>query len=135
MYEATINRARRTITFRASGTIAIDEVKKMFEEAKSAHDSFRGHPHLVLADMRGMAPMSPEGTKIFGELIRYGREHGCVCCVHLSDSSIGRLQASRLAREASPYDDITVNVVSLEEAERVIQERQASLGAPKTKAS
>ena len=32
---------------------------------------------------------------------------------------------NRLAREASPYDDITVNVVSIEEAERVLQEKQA----------
>jgi hypothetical protein len=127
MYEASINRARRTITFRASGSPTIDELNKMYEEAQWAHNSFKGEPHLVLADMRGMAPLSPEGTKVFGEIIKYGRQHGCICCVHLSDSSIARLQQSRLAREASPYDDITVNVVSLEEAERVIQEKQASM--------
>lgn len=127
MFEVTINRGRRIIIFRASGAINVDELKKIRDEAIWATDSFRGDPHLVLADMRGMAPMSPEGTVIFGEIIRYGREHGTVCCVHLSDSSIARLQTQRLAREASPYDDITVNVVSLDEAEKVIEEHQAKL--------
>ena len=38
-----------------------------------------------------------------------------------------RLQTSRLAREASPYDDITVNVVSIEEGERIIAEKEKQL--------
>ena len=118
MYEVTINRGRRLIIFRAKGTLTVDEAKKIYEEAVWSTDGFRGAPHLVLADLRGLAPMSPEAAQIFGEVIRYGRQHGTVCCVHLSDSSIARLQAQRMAREASPHDDITVNVVSLEEAER-----------------
>jgi len=127
MYEASVNRTRRLIMFRGSGTLTVDDLKKLVEEAKWATDSFRGEPHMVLADMRGMAPLSPDATQLFGEMIKYGRERGCVCCVHLSDSSIARLQASRLAREASPYDDITVNVVSIEEAEKMIQEKQAGM--------
>ncbi len=131
MYEASVNRTRRLITFRGSGTITVDELKTMVEEAKWATDSFHGEPHIVLADMRGMAPLAPDATQLFGEMIKYGRERGCVCCVHLSDSSIARLQATRLAREASPYDDITVNVVSVEEAEKVIHEKQAGLRVTK----
>jgi hypothetical protein len=131
MYDATIDRARHTITFRASGVLTVEDMKNVFEETKRATDSFRGQPHLVLADMRGLAPLSPEATGIFGEVIRYGRTHGTICCVHLSDSSIARLQANRLAREASPYDDITVNVVSMEEAAKVIDEKLAGLRPPK----
>ena len=127
MFEVTINRTRRVITFRASGTLSMDELRNILKEAKWTTDLFRGEPHLVLADMRGMTPLSQEGTAILGEMIKYGREHGTICCVHLSDSSIARLQTNRLAREASPYDDITVNVVSMEEADRVIQEKQASM--------
>jgi len=132
MYETSIDQMRRTIRVRASGTLTIDELREMYEASKRLTDSFYGRPHMVLADMRGLAPLSPDGTKIFGDIIKYGRERGTICCVHLSDSSIARLQASRLAREASPYDDITVNVVSMEEAEKVIQEKQ---GAMRTKAS
>jgi len=44
-----------------------------------------------------------------------------------SDSSIAKLQASRLAREASPVDNITTNVVSVDEAERLIEERYRKL--------
>ena len=133
MFEVTINRGRRIITFRASGNLTLAEMEKILDEAKWATDGFKGQPHIVIADMRGMATLSPEGQRIFAEIIRYGRSHGTICCVHLSDSSIHRLQANRLAREASPYDDITVNVVSLEEAERVIEEKQAKLrpSAPK----
>ena len=131
MYEVTINRARRTILFRATGTLTIDELRKILEEAKRATNGFRGEPHVVLADMRGIATLSPEGAAIFSEVIRYGRSRGTVCCVHLSDSSVARLQANRLAREVSPYDDITVNVVSIEEAERVIEEKLEKLHPPK----
>ncbi len=127
MFEVNIDRARHTITFRASGALTVEEMKKILGEAKWATDGFRGEPHLVLADMRGMSPLSPEGTALFGEVIRYGRTHGTICCVHLSDSSIARLQAARVAREASPYDDITVNVVSMEEGERIIAEKEKQL--------
>jgi hypothetical protein len=131
MFEVTINRGKRLITFRASGNLTLDEMKTILDEAKWATDGFRGDPHIVLADMRGLATMSDEKQRIFGEIIRYGREHGTSLCVHLSDSSIARLQQSRLAREASPYDDVTVNVVSSEEAERMIQERLPTLRAKK----
>jgi hypothetical protein len=128
MFEVTINRGRRLITFRASGTLSLAEMKEIFEEAKWATDSFKNDRHIVLADMRGLSPMSEDKQKIFGEIIRYGRERGTACCVHLSDSSVARLQHARIAREASPYDDITVNVVSSEEAEKLIAEKQASIG-------
>lgn len=131
MYEVTINHDRRTIYFRATGVLTMDELRKMRDEAKRVTNSFRGEPHVVLADMRGMALLSPEGTVLVGEVIRYGRQRGCVCCVHLSDSSIARLQTARLAREASPYDDITVNAVSLAEAETIIEEKLGKLRPPK----
>jgi hypothetical protein len=127
MFEVTLNKQRKTIVFRASGNISLEEMKQIFEEAKWATDTLKGGAHIVLADLRGMAPLSPAVGQIMGDFIKYGREHGTICCVHLSDSSIARLQAARLAREVSPYDDITLNVVSIEEAERVVQEKQAEL--------
>jgi hypothetical protein len=127
MFEVTINRGRKLITFRASGMLSIGEIKQIADDARSVTDGFRGEPHIVLADMRGLAPLSDDKAAVFGEIIKYGRTRGTVCCVHLSDSSIARLQHSRLAREASPYDDITVNVVSVEEADKVIQEKQGTL--------
>jgi hypothetical protein len=127
MYEVTINRGKRLITFRASGRLSMEEMSQVFEEAKRSTDAYKGEPHIVLADMRGLAVLTEDKQKVFGDIIRYGREHGCVTCVHLSDSSIARLQHARLARENSPYDDATINVVSIEEADRVIQEKQAKV--------
>lgn len=129
MFEVTINRARRTITLRATGEMTLDEVTKAYEEAVWATDTFKKQPHVVLADMRGLAPLAPDATMVLGEIIKYGRTHGTVACVHLSDASIARLQASRLAREASPHDRVTVDVVSLEEAEKVLEEKQRDLRA------
>jgi hypothetical protein len=132
MFEVTINRGRRLIIFRASGSMTLDEMKQIKEEAFWSTDVFKGEPHIVLADMRGMPPLTEEKAKVFADIIKYGRDHGVACCVHLADSSIARLQQARLAREASPYDDITVNVVSIEEAERMIQEKQPKLHSKKT---
>jgi hypothetical protein len=129
MYETTVNRSRRLITFRATGNLSLSEMKTIYEEAKWATDAFKGEAHIVLADMRGLATLTEDRQKVFADIIRYGREHGTACCVHLSDSSIARLQQARLAREASPYDDITINVVSIEEAEKAITEKQKTLGS------
>ncbi len=115
------------ITFRASGNLSLAEMKQIYEEAKWSTDVFKSEPHMVLADMRGLPPLTDDKAKILADIIKYGRDHGTICCVHLSDSSIARLQQARLAREASPYDDITVNVVSTEEAEKMILEKQAKV--------
>jgi hypothetical protein len=82
---------------------------------------------MLIADMRGLAPLSQESAKLMGEAIAFQRAHGIVLCAHLSDSSITRLQAKRLAREATPNDKVTIEVVSPEEAERVLDERRPTL--------
>jgi len=127
MYEVTVNRGRRLITFRAQGNLSLSDMKQVLDDAKWATDAFRGEAHIVLADMRGLPALTEDKAAVFGEIIKYGRARGTACCVHLSDSSIARLQQSRLAREASPYDDVTINVVSLDEADKVINEKQATL--------
>jgi hypothetical protein len=130
MLYVSLDRVRRVVAVRVSGTIKIEELERVAREARWVTDQLAGGEHIVLADMRGMAPMSADAARILGELIRYGRERGTACCVHLSDSSIARLQAARLAREASPQDNITINVVSVDEAERVIEEKQKTLKRP-----
>jgi hypothetical protein len=131
MVEVSINRGRHLITFRASGSISVDELQQISADGRLLIDAFRNEPHIVLADMRGLPPLNEERQKIFGEMIRYDRERGCILCVHLSDSSIARLQQARIAREASTYDDVTVNVISPEEAEKLINESQSKLKAKK----
>jgi hypothetical protein len=128
MYSVSLDRIRRTIRFRASGVLTSADMRQVAEEAQWCYDQFKGAHHLVLADMRGMAPLKPEAAQMFGEVIKYGRSRGTVCCAHLSDSSIARLQAARLAREASKYDDVTIDVASPEEAEKVIEEQLVKMG-------
>jgi hypothetical protein len=127
MVKVSLDRIRRTVAYRATGTLKNDELKVVLQEAKWVTDQLVGGEHIVLADLRGMAPLGQEAQALFGEVIRYGRERGTALCIHLSDSSIAKLQANRLAREVSPQDTITTNVVSLDEAERMIEERYPKL--------
>lgn len=127
MWEVKNDPEKRTIYVRMSGFMREDEMKEWAEAYKAATDSYGGGKHLVLADMRGLKPATPEVAEIMGEAIGYARSRGVACCAHLSDSSIQRLQTARLAREASPHDDVTTDVVSPEEAERVLEEARARL--------
>ncbi len=104
-----------------------NEMKEWADAYIAATDAYAGGPHLVLADMRGLKPAGPESAEIMGNAIAYARTRGVACCAHLSDSTIQRLQTARLAREASPHDDVTTDVVSPEEAERVLEEARVRL--------
>jgi hypothetical protein len=131
MFSVQIDRIRRTIRFRATGSLTPEEMRQIRDEATWGFEQLKGGDHIVLADMRGMAAMSPAVANLFGELIKEGRAKGTVCCLHLSDSSIARLQAARLAREASTFDDITTNVISIDEAEKMIDEKLPKLKRPR----
>jgi hypothetical protein len=117
----------RTIRFAANGMLTEEETVRAFAEAKAMTDSYEGKKHLVLADMRGMKPAPAKVAAKLGELIGYQRSHGVYLCVHLSDETVTRLQIDRLSRKASPNDDATIDVASLDEAESVLSEERLKL--------
>lgn len=119
--------SKRTIYLKMSGTFTAEQMRNFVSEYNVATDTYKGRKHLVMADMRGMKPNFPEVAEIFGGAILYGRKNGAVRCAHLSDDTIIRLQAARVARKNSPGDDITVDVVSEDEAERVLDEARQKL--------
>jgi len=119
--------SERTIYIRMEGFFEEKEMRAFVDAYRKATDSYEGQPHLVLADMRGMQIASLEVSKLFGDAIGYARERGVACCAHLSSSTVQKLQAARLAREHSPGDDVTVNVVSPEEAHKVLEEARRRL--------
>jgi hypothetical protein len=127
MFEVTNDVSRRTITARMSGFMRPNEMKEYVAVYKKATDSYGGGRHLVLADMRGLRPLEPESANLFSEVINHGRKNGCVMCAHVSDSTIARLQTARVASEASPNDDITVDCVSLEEAQNQLAKARVRL--------
>jgi len=118
MFEVTNDTNRRTVTVRLSGFVRPNEMKEFATRYRAETDAYGGGRHLVLADMRGLRALEPESAAIFGEVVAYGREKGCVMCAHVSDSTIARLQTARVASEATPGDDLTVDCVSLEEAKK-----------------
>lgn len=130
MYEVKNDRRKRTIYIRASGTMALDELHAWARDYKAATDTYGGQPHLVLADLRGMGVLAPEAAVIVGAGLDYARKRGVRRCAHLSDSSIVRLQTGRLAREASGDDNVTIDVVSPAEAERLLDEERQRLPPP-----
>ena len=113
---------RFTIVVKLSGAISDVELAGFIREYRTATDSYAGRSHLVLADLRGMKALSPSNAKMLGEAIAYARARGVVRCAHLSDDSVAKLQAARLAREVDPDNRATVHVVSLAEAEATLAE-------------
>ncbi|HEX3777361.1 MAG TPA: hypothetical protein VHV51_22965 [Polyangiaceae bacterium] len=94
-----------------------------------------GKRHMVIADMRGMKTMHPSLAAIMGAEIGYARRHGVVLCAHVSDNTVQGLQAARVARQNSASDDVTVDVDSLDEAERVVRAYAKYLDDPRFKGS
>jgi hypothetical protein len=94
-------------------------------------NALNGARHIMVADMRGMKTVHPSIARHMGEAIGYQRAHGCVLCVHVSDDVVQRLQASRVARQNSPHDDVTIEVDSIEEARRVAKSYEKFLDDPR----
>lgn len=113
---------RRRIHTTLSGLFDEASIEAWAKEYEAATDRFRGHMHVVLADMRGLKTMRKEVADRFGAAIGYARAHGVVLCAHISDETVQRLQASRVARQNSEGDDVTVDVASLDEAKLVCAE-------------
>lgn len=121
-FEVKVDLSRRTVFCRMSGLFQKDDILAWAQIYREATDRFHGRKHVVIADMRGLRSMHPEVAKVMGEAIGHARHSGAVLCAHLSDDTIQRLQARRVARENSLVDDVTVDVVSLDEAVRVAEE-------------
>ena len=113
---------RWTIVVKLSGTISDADLAAFIRDYRAITDSYAGGSHLVLADLRGMKALSPPNAEALGQAIGYARSRGVLRCAHLSDDSVAKLQASRLARAVDPGDRATVNVVSLAEAEAALAE-------------
>jgi hypothetical protein len=120
--------SQRTIYIRMEGVFDEKQMRELSRLYLEATAYYKGTAHLVLADMRGMHIASLEVAKILGEAIGEARRLGVACCAHVSSSTVQKLQAARLAREHSPDDDVTVNVVSVEEANKVLEEARLWLG-------
>ena len=116
--------ADRTIHIRMSGRFDISTMRAFCDQYKAVTDTYAKGAHYVIADMRGMVPAQPEVGLMLGSAIGYARARGVRLCAHLSDDTVQRLQAARLARQSTPGDDVTVDVASLEEAARVIAEHR-----------
>lgn len=86
-----------------------------------ATNPYKGKRHMVIADMRGMKTVHPSIAGLMGAEIGHARMNGVVLCAHISDDTVQRLQAARVARQNSANDDATIDVATIEEAERVIE--------------
>jgi len=120
---------RRTIRVRMTGEFDVQSIERFAEEYREVTREYAGQAHFVLADMRGTAPIAPDVAIVLGEVMAWSRRHGVVRCVHCSDDTVYRLQAARLGRMSSPHDDLTVDVVSVDEGERVLSEAMIGLEA------
>ncbi len=129
--QLTRNAAGTILECRLTGLFAESDMLEACAEMRRAADRCEGQRHIVVADMRGMKTVHPSVARHMGEAIGYWRERGCVLCVHVSDDTVQRLQARRLAREYSPTDDLTVEASSIEEARAVAKSYEKYLADPR----
>ena len=121
-FEVVVDLPNRTLSTRMTGLFSEADMVEWAKEYREATDKFQDRKHMVIADMRGMKTVHPSIAAIMGGEIGYAREHGVVLCAHLSDDTVQRLQARRVARQNSPTDNVTVDVSSLQEARKVVDE-------------
>jgi hypothetical protein len=122
-----VRQASRSYVIRMQGAFDADSMRRCCDDIRRATDAFHGKPHFCIADMRGMSPLREELGQMLGATIAYSRAHGVALCAHLSDDTIQRLQLARLVRLNAPHDEGTIDVVSLDEAERVVKEAHEAL--------
>ena len=121
-FEVVVDLANRTLSTRMTGLFSEADMIAWAKEYREGTDKFQDRKHMVVADMRGMKTVHPSIANIMGAEIGYAREHGVVLCAHLSDDTVQRLQARRVARQNSPADNVTVDVSTLQEARKVVDE-------------
>jgi hypothetical protein len=127
---AKISPSGRIIECRMTGIFSEEDMLRGAEFIKAKADEMGGKRHIVIADMRGMKTVHPSVARHMGAAIGYQRSRGCVLCAHVSDDTVQRLQARRLARENSVNDDVTIEVDSIEEARRVAKAYEKFLDDP-----
>ena len=126
-FEVVLDLANRTLFTRMTGLFSEADMLAWAKQYHEATDRFQGRKHMVIADMRGMKTVHPSIANIMGVEIGYAREHGVVLCAHLSDDTVQRLQARRVARQNSPDDNVTVDVSSIQEARKVVDEAKGRI--------
>lgn len=129
MYSVKNQPTRKTVVVRLSGIIEDPEMRAFAAEAHAATDAYKNAPHFVLADARGLKTCAASTAAILKEVIVYGRAHGVIACVHVTDESVTKLQLGRLARQGAPTDAATIEVATVEEAESVLGEKRYELMA------
>jgi hypothetical protein len=123
MFEVKNDASRRLYRVRMSGFMRPVEMAQAAAQLIAMTESYDGKEHMCLADMRGLKALEPESARLLREAIMHTRQKGVVRCAHVSDSTISRLQAIKLASQPSTEDDgATVDCSSVEEAERVLLE-------------
>jgi hypothetical protein len=121
----------RIVECHMTGLFSETEMMAAADELRRQTDAMEGRRYIVVADMRGMKTVHPAIARHMGEAIRYQRERGCVLCVHVSDDTVQRLQARRVAREYSPTDDVTIEADSIEEARKLAKSYEPYLDDPR----
>jgi hypothetical protein len=120
--------SERTLYLRMAGFFEAAEMKEFIRLYLEATESYGGQPHVVLADMRELQISSLDVSKLLGDAIGKARQRGVTCCAHLTSATVVKMQMGRLAREHSQGDDVTVNVSSVEEANKVLAEARLWMG-------
>lgn len=131
VWEVRNDLAKRTVYTKISGILSEADISAWAQEyTEKGTAPYKGRRHMVIADMRGMRPLPVPVAEKLGAAIGHARQNGVVFCAHISDDTVQRLQAARVARQHSPTDDVTIDCASLDEAHKVCDEVRGKLDDP-----
>lgn len=126
-YNVRYLRDRRRIDLRASGVFLVPVMQRFCQEYRAVTGALGGEKHIVIADLRGLRPLSQTVAEVLQDTLDWARKNGVWCWAHVSDQPVAGLQVARLARGQRNEDDVTVECGSLDEAVWVANEKLREL--------
>lgn len=100
MFKITVEQAAALVIVKLDGLIGADESARLCAELRQTLTSLRGRPIKILADARGLQPLSPEVADQFGAVQRFALSQGLERAAQVVESSVVLLQRTRIMRES-----------------------------------
>ncbi|MCX7920497.1 MAG: hypothetical protein N3B21_00520 [Clostridia bacterium] len=105
MYKLEIDRAKKLVKFELNGFVKLEEAIAFQAELEKALKQFKPKEALILGNLVGFKPASPEVLPIMGKLQAESAEYGKKLATVL-DSVLVQAQAKRVGEQSSVNDVI-----------------------------
>lgn len=99
---------------------------EIIQQYQDAVDTFEGRPFINLADLRGLKPMPGRAKEMVADLMEYGKQRNLYYSINVNPSALSKMSIGD-AGKMSKTSDLRVIVASMEEATRILKEKQKEI--------